>query len=117
LQDHEESPLLLPPLQAAGGGRGLAACVAGGCQDGWQWQSQWQLFEQKGVGQGKRKGGIERWVCFFMLSYFVIVFGLPFWMQVDWFLIKIKSIVGWASFARFLFQSSKFGHHIFVKQL
>jgi hypothetical protein len=31
-------------------------------------------LSKNGVGQGKRTGGIERWVCFFMLSYFVIVF-------------------------------------------
>jgi hypothetical protein len=35
-------------------------------------------LSKKGVGQGKRRGGIERWVCFFMLSYFVIVFWLTF---------------------------------------
>jgi hypothetical protein len=35
-------------------------------------------LSKKGVGQGKRTGGIERWVCFFMLSYFVIVFWLTF---------------------------------------
>ncbi len=37
--------------------------------------------------------------------------------QVDWFHIKFKSIVGRLSIARFLFQSSKFGHHISVWQL
>ncbi len=37
--------------------------------------------------------------------------------QVDWLFIKFKSIVGWASLARFLFQSSKFGHYISVKRL
>jgi hypothetical protein len=31
-------------------------------------------LSKKGVGQGKRRGGIEKLVCFFMLSYFVIVF-------------------------------------------
>ncbi len=31
-------------------------------------------LSKKGVGQGKRARGIERWVCFFMLSYFVIFF-------------------------------------------
>ena len=35
-------------------------------------------LSKKGVGQGKRRGGIERWVCFLMLSYFVIVFWLFF---------------------------------------
>ncbi len=48
--------------------------------------------------------------CYCYLAYL-------FSMQVDWFLIKIKSIVGQASLARFLFQLSKFGHHISVKQL
>ncbi len=40
-------------------------------------------LSKKSVGEGKRTGRIERWVCFFMLSYFVFVFGLPFSMQVD----------------------------------
>ncbi len=31
-----------------------------------------------GVEQGKKRDEIERWVCFFMLSYFVIVFWLIF---------------------------------------
>ncbi len=35
-------------------------------------------LNKKGVGQGKRRGGIQRWVCFFMLSFFVIVFWLFF---------------------------------------
>jgi hypothetical protein len=35
-------------------------------------------LSKKGVGQGKRRGGIKRWVCFFMLSSFVIVFWLTF---------------------------------------
>ncbi len=35
-------------------------------------------LSKNGVGQGKRTGGIKRWVCFFMLSYFVIVFWLTF---------------------------------------
>jgi hypothetical protein len=40
-------------------------------------------LSKKGVGQGKRREGIERWVVFFMLSYFVVVFGLSFSMQVN----------------------------------
>jgi hypothetical protein len=109
-----------------------AAASAVGC---WGWGEGWlhaslavigmdsddncngNCLRKKGVRQGRRRGGIERWVHFFMLSYFIIIFGLPFSMQVDWFLIKIKSIVGQASLARILFQSSKFGHHISVKQL
>jgi hypothetical protein len=35
-------------------------------------------LSKKGVEQGIRREGIERWVCFFMLSYFVIVFWLIF---------------------------------------
>ena len=35
-------------------------------------------LSKKGVGQGKRRWGIERCVCFFMLSSFVIVFWLIF---------------------------------------
>jgi hypothetical protein len=35
-------------------------------------------LSKNGLGQGKRTGDIERWVCFFMLSYFVIVFWLTF---------------------------------------
>jgi hypothetical protein len=37
--------------------------------------------------------------------------------QIDWFYIKFKSTVCQLSLARFLFQSSKFGHHISVWQL
>ncbi len=35
-------------------------------------------LSKKGVEQGKRREGIERWVCFIMLSYFVIVFWIIF---------------------------------------
>ncbi len=35
-------------------------------------------LSKKGVEQGKRREGIERWVCFFMLSYFVTVFWFIF---------------------------------------
>jgi hypothetical protein len=36
-------------------------------------------LREKGVGQGGGRGEIERWACFFMLSYFVIVFlSYPF---------------------------------------
>jgi hypothetical protein len=73
----------------------------------------------KGVGQGEERGNgrmcLFLFIVFifdggeedcFMLSYFVIVFCVsPFSMQVDRFCIKFKSIVGWLSLARFLFQS------------
>jgi hypothetical protein len=35
-------------------------------------------LSKKGVGQGKRREVNQRWLCFFMLSYFVIVFWLTF---------------------------------------
>ncbi len=35
-------------------------------------------LSKKEVEQGKRREGIERWVIFFMLSYFVIVILLIF---------------------------------------
>ncbi len=49
-----------------------------------------------------------------------IIIGYLDWVidalrQVDWFHVKFKSIVGWLSLARFLFQSN-FGHHISVWQ-
>ncbi len=62
----------------------------------------------KGEGEGESKDGFVFSCCHILLLFF----GLPFSMQVDWFLIKIKSIVRWASLARFLFWLSKFGHHI-----
>jgi hypothetical protein len=66
LRGCEESLLLLPPLWAAEGGEGwhhaLLAVV------GW--------MSKKGIGQGKKKGGIESF--YLMLSYIVIVFCLIF---------------------------------------
>jgi hypothetical protein len=67
----------------------------------------------KGKGEGELKDGFVFSCCHILLLFF----GLPFSMQVNWFLIKIKSIVGWASLAKYRFQPSKFGHHISVKQL
>jgi hypothetical protein len=43
-------------------------------------------LSKKGVGQGKRRGGIERLVCFFHAVLFCYFYGLPFSMQVNWFL-------------------------------
>ncbi len=44
-------------------------------------------LSKKGVGQGKRRGGIERLVCFFHAVLFCYCnFGLPFSLQVSWFL-------------------------------
>ncbi len=50
-------------------------------------------LSKKGVGQGKRRGGIERWVCFLMLSYLLLLFGLPFSMQVDCFLSRSSQLL------------------------
>jgi hypothetical protein len=75
-RDCEELPLPLPLLQAAGGGEGwlhVSLVVVGMDSDD---NHNGHCLSKKGVGQGKRRGGIERWVCFFMLSYFVIVFWL-----------------------------------------
>jgi hypothetical protein len=40
-------------------------------------------LSKKGVGQGKRRGGIERWVYFSCCLILLLFFGLPFSMQVD----------------------------------
>ncbi len=40
-------------------------------------------LSKKGVGQGKRREGIERWVWFFHAVFFVIFFGLSFSLQVN----------------------------------
>jgi hypothetical protein len=41
------------------------------------------FLSKKVVGQGKRRGGIERWVCFLCCLILLLFFGLPFSMQVD----------------------------------
>ncbi len=72
--------MIVPLLQERGEGgvRGLAACVAGSrCVDGDD-NRNGDFLSRKRVEQGKRREGIERWVCFFILSYFVIVFLLIF---------------------------------------
>ncbi len=86
------------------GERGQAACVAGNSRVGWPWQ----LY--KGKGEGEFKDGFV-FSCRLILLLF---FGFYFSKQVDWFLIKIKSIVGWASLARFLFQLFKFGGQVII---
>ncbi len=40
-------------------------------------------LSKKGVGQGKRREGIERWVCFFHGLILLLFFGLSFSMQVN----------------------------------
>jgi hypothetical protein len=87
--DNDDWVLIVPLLRGRGegGGRGLAACITGGCWNGHQWQSQWWLFEQKrGWTRKKEEGELKDGFVFFMMSYFVIVFGLTFSMQVNWFL-------------------------------
>ncbi len=83
LQDREELPLPLPPLRAAGGGEGWPHALLAVIGVDYDDNCNGNCLSKKGVGQGKRRGEIERWVCFFMLSYFAIFFGLPFSMQVD----------------------------------
>ncbi len=48
-------------------------------------------------------------VCIYIGSLIWVIEALR---QINWFLIKFKSTNYWLSLARFLFQSSKFGHHI-----
>ncbi len=60
-----------------GGGEGwLHALLAVVAMDGDD-NCNGDCLSKKGVGQGKRRGGIERWF-FFMLSYFVIFIWLTF---------------------------------------
>jgi hypothetical protein len=69
------------------GGRGLAASEAGGHRDGQQWQSQWWLFEQKRGWTRKKKRGNWKMGLFFSCCLILkLFFGLPFSMQVNWFL-------------------------------
>jgi hypothetical protein len=128
------------------GGRGQAACVTGGHWDGWQWQSQWQMFEQKrGWIREKERGSWKMGLlfhavlyCYCFLAYLFKCRSIDFLSRssqlldglllqnfssscpnfgVDWLFIKFKSTVYCSSLARFLFQSFKFGHHISVWQL
>jgi hypothetical protein len=89
-----------PVLEMDGNGNGICNCL-----------------REKGVGKGEGEGELNDGFVFHAVLICYSIFGLPFSMQVDWFYIKFKSIVGWAFLARFLFQSSKFGHHISVWQL
>ncbi len=73
LWDCEELLLPLPPLRAAGGGRELAACVAGGSRDG-----RAKKGLDKGKGEGELKDGFVLSCCLILLLFF----GLPFSMQV-----------------------------------
>ena len=57
-----------------GGGEGwLHASLAVVAMDGYD-NRNGDCLSKKGVGQGKWTGGTFRWVCFFMLSYFVVFF-------------------------------------------
>ncbi len=129
-----------------GGGRGQATCVTGGCRDGWQWQSWWQLFEQKrGWTREKERGNWKIGLffhailfCYCFLAYLFQCKLIDFLSRssqlldglllqdfssshpnlvVGWLFIKFKLTVYQLSLARFLFQSSKFGHHVSVWQL
>ena len=56
------------------------------------------VWAKKGVGQGKRRRGIERLVCFFMLFYFVVVFWLLFF-NVGWLISYQKQVKCWMGFS------------------
>jgi hypothetical protein len=60
-----------------GGGSWLHALLAIVAMDGDD-NCNGDCLSKKGDEQGIRREEIERWVCFFMLSYFVIVFWLIF---------------------------------------
>jgi hypothetical protein len=77
-------------------GEERAGCMgAVGCWDGWQWQWQLQLFEGKRGWTRRGRGGIERWVYFFMLSYFVIiVLAHPFQCRLTDFLSSSSQLLG-----------------------
>jgi hypothetical protein len=77
--------------------------VTGGHWDGRQWQLQWQLFEQKRGWTREKERGDRKMGLFFDAVLFVIVVWFTFFNAGWLFFIKIKSIVGWASLARFLF--------------
>jgi hypothetical protein len=47
----------------------------------------------KGVGQGKRRGGIKKWVCFLMLSYLLLFFGYLFQCRLIDFLSRSSQLL------------------------
>ncbi len=53
---------------------------------------------EKKIGQGKRRGGIQTWVRFFMLSYFVIVFWLLFF-NAGWLIPYQDQVNCWMGFS------------------
>ncbi len=65
--------------------------------------------KEKGLDKGKGEGEFKDGFVFSCCLILLLFFGFSFSIQVDWFLIKIKSIVGWASLARLLVQLFKFG--------
>ncbi len=80
------------------GGRGLAACVAVVVGMDGNDNLNGNCLSKKRVGQGKRRGGIERWIHFFMLSYFVIVFWLTFF-NAGWLISYQDQVNYWMGFS------------------
>ncbi len=79
----EESLLPLPPLQAAGGGEGWPHVLLVVVRMDGDDNRNGDCLSRRGVGQEKRTGGIERWVCFSCCLISLLFFGLPFSMQVN----------------------------------
>jgi hypothetical protein len=73
---NDDSLLVVPLLQGSieGGGRGLAAMLlVVVAMDGYD-NCNGDCLSKNGFGQGKKKGGIERWVCFFYAVLFCYCF-------------------------------------------
>jgi hypothetical protein len=87
--DNDDWLLIVPWLLGRGEGGGVrASCMH--CWRSLQWTvmtiAMLIVWAKKGLDKEKGEGELKDGFVFFMLSYFVIVFGLPFSMQVNWFL-------------------------------
>ncbi len=144
LQDHEESPLPLPSLRAVlGGGEGrphASLAIAG--LDGNDKRNGDCLIKKRGWTREKERGNLKMGLffyavlfCYCFLAFLFQCRSIDFLSRsshlldglflqdfsfscsnlvVELLFIKFKSTVYWLSLARFLFQTSKFVHHISV---
>ncbi len=147
LQDHEELPLPLPSLWAVWGGEEgrLHASLAIAGLDGNDNRNGNCLSKKRGWIREMERGNLKMGLffhavlfCYCFLAYLFQCRLIDFLSRssqlldglllqdfsfsrsnlvVDLLFIKFKSTVYWLSLARFLFQSSKFGHHNSVWQL